>query len=120
MYRKRRLESNKVCIRSHNTITQNWPLFPYGTFTVHKLTGLPAHLRHELNVITVALNDNHADSIYQLSHWSIATFGNANVYSRGSESPSGLAWLLYKCSALWRAVYSPSATERPLGTILEE
>ena len=35
-------------------------------------------------------------------------------------SPSGLAWSLYKCSALWRAVYGLSATERPLGTIREE
>ena len=35
-------------------------------------------------------------------------------------SPGVLAWLLYKCSALWRAVYCPSATERPLGTIREE
>ena len=35
-------------------------------------------------------------------------------------SPSGLAWSLYKCVALWRTVYGPSATERPLGTIREE
>ena len=35
-------------------------------------------------------------------------------------SPSGLAWSLYKCSALWRAAYGLSATERPLGTIREE
>ena len=35
-------------------------------------------------------------------------------------SPSGLDWSLYKCSALWRAVYGLSATERPLGTIREE
>ena len=35
-------------------------------------------------------------------------------------SPSRLAWSLYKCAALWRAVYGPSATERPLGTIREE
>ena len=27
---------------------------------------------------------------------------------------------LYKCAALWRAVYGPSATERPLRTIREE
>ena len=26
-------------------------------------------------------------------------------------SPIGLTWLLYKCVALWRAVYGPSATE---------
>ena len=32
---------------------------------------------------------------------------------------SGLAWLLYKCAALWRTVYGP-ATERPLGTIRKE
>ena len=32
-------------------------------------------------------------------------------------SPSVLAWSLYKCAALWRTVYGPSATERPLGTI---
>ena len=31
-----------------------------------------------------------------------------------------VAWLLYKCAALWRAVYGPSATERPLGTICEK
>ena len=30
---------------------------------------------------------------------------------------SGLAWSLYKCAALWRAVYGPSATERPLKTL---
>ena len=35
-------------------------------------------------------------------------------------SPSGLAWSLYKCAALWRAVYGPSSIERPLGTIREE
>ena len=35
-------------------------------------------------------------------------------------SLSGLAWSLYKCAALWRTVYGPSATERPLGTICEE
>ena len=33
---------------------------------------------------------------------------------------SRLTWSLYKCVALWRAVYGPSATERPLGTIGEE
>ena len=33
---------------------------------------------------------------------------------------SELAWLLYKCVALWRAVYGASATESPLGTIREE
>ena len=26
----------------------------------------------------------------------------------------GLAWSLYKCAALWRAIYDPSVTERPL------
>ena len=35
-------------------------------------------------------------------------------------TPSSLAWSLYKCAALWRAVYGPSATERPIGTICEE
>ena len=32
--------------------------------------------------------------------------------------PSGLAWSLYKCAALWMAVYGPSATatETLLGT----
>ena len=35
-------------------------------------------------------------------------------------SLSGLAWSLYTCAALWRTVYGPSATERPLGTIREE
>ena len=35
-------------------------------------------------------------------------------------SPRGLAWSLYKCAALWRTAYVPSATERPLGTIREE
>ena len=35
-------------------------------------------------------------------------------------SLSGLAWSLYKCAALWRTVYGPSAIERPLGTICEE
>ena len=34
-------------------------------------------------------------------------------------SPSGLAWSLYKCAALWKTAYGPSATERPLGTILD-
>ena len=33
---------------------------------------------------------------------------------------SWLAWSLYKCMALWMAVYGPSATERPPGTIREE
>ena len=35
-------------------------------------------------------------------------------------SPSGLASLQYKSAALWRAVYGPFATERPLGAIREE
>ena len=35
-------------------------------------------------------------------------------------SPSWLAGSLSKCAALLRAVYRPSATERPIGTILEE
>ena len=30
------------------------------------------------------------------------------------------AWSLYKCGALWRAVYGASGTGRPLGTICEE
>ena len=30
-----------------------------------------------------------------------------------ARSRSWLTWLLYKCVALWRAVYGPSATERP-------
>ena len=30
---------------------------------------------------------------------------------------SGLAWSLYKCAALYRAVYGAFATENPLGTI---
>ena len=33
---------------------------------------------------------------------------------------SGLAWSLYKCAALWRAVYGPSTTERPLRTTRED
>ena len=33
---------------------------------------------------------------------------------------AGLAWSLYKCSALWMAVNGPSANERPPGTIREE
>ena len=35
-------------------------------------------------------------------------------------SPSELTWSLYKCVALLRAVYGPSATVRPLGSICEE
>ena len=35
-------------------------------------------------------------------------------------STSGLAWSLYKCAALWRAVYGPSGTERPFGNSNEE
>ena len=35
-------------------------------------------------------------------------------------SRSGLSWLLYECAVLWRSVYGPSATERPLGIICEE
>ena len=35
--------------------------------------------------------------------------------------PSGYdAWSLYKCAALWSAIYGPPATERPPGTIREE
>ena len=34
-------------------------------------------------------------------------------------SPSALAWSLYKCAVLWRAVYGSSATERLLGTIVK-
>ena len=35
---------------------------------------------------------------------------------RIAYSTSGLVWSQYKCAALWRAVYGPSSTERPLGT----
>ena len=35
-------------------------------------------------------------------------------------SPSGLAWSLFKCAALWGAFNGLSATERLLGTIREE
>ena len=35
-------------------------------------------------------------------------------------SRSWLAWSLYKCAALFRAVFGPSATEKPQGTIHEE
>ena len=31
-----------------------------------------------------------------------------------------IAWLLYNCAALWRAIYGPSVTERPLRTIHEK
>ena len=31
------------------------------------------------------------------------------------DPPSGLAWSLYKCGALWMAVYGSSATKRSLG-----
>ena len=44
-------------------------------------------------------------------------------YVAGSSSwilKSGLASSLYTCAALWMAVYDPSATEKPLGTICEE
>ena len=34
--------------------------------------------------------------------------------------PKQIYKLLYKCAVLWRAVYGPSATERPLETIREE
>ena len=37
-----------------------------------------------------------------------------------SGSASRLAWSLYKCAALWKALYAPFAPERPLGTIREE
>ena len=33
---------------------------------------------------------------------------------------SWLAWSLYKCVALWSAVYGASATERLVGTICKE
>ena len=38
----------------------------------------------------------------------------------GFLSRSRLSWSLYKCAALWRAVYGSSATEAPLRTIPEE
>ena len=41
----------------------------------------------------------------------------ANCQKNGAGSPSGLARSLYKCAALWRAVYDPAATERCLRTI---
>ena len=40
--------------------------------------------------------------------------------SAGSLFISELTWSLYKCVVLWRAVYGPSASERPIGTIGEE
>ena len=42
------------------------------------------------------------------------------IYSLCWIPISGLAWSLYKCASLWRAVYGPSATERRPGTICEE
>ena len=39
---------------------------------------------------------------------------------RPTGYPSGLAWSLYKCAALLRAVYGVPTTDRPLGTIGEE
>ena len=38
----------------------------------------------------------------------------------GSRSPIGLAWLLYKCAALWRTVNGAFATKIPLVTIHDE
>ena len=39
--------------------------------------------------------------------------------SRCLVPTSGQAWLLNKCSALWKAFYCPSEAERPLVTISE-
>ena len=37
-----------------------------------------------------------------------------------TEYLSRLAWLVYKCAALWLAVWGSFATKRPLGTIRDE
>ena len=37
-----------------------------------------------------------------------------------TKIPSGLFWSLYKRAALWRTLYGPSATKRPLRTMREE
>ena len=38
----------------------------------------------------------------------------------GSAIAQWLAWLLYKCVVIWRAVDGASATKRPLGNIRKE
>ena len=44
----------------------------------------------------------------------------SSVKSHRFIHTTGLAWSLYTCAALGRAVYGASATERPLGTDREE
>ena len=65
---------------------------------------------------------NTTYAIYRL--WSRLTFLATKREFAGSRlrwiSMSGLAWSLYKCAALWRAVYDLSAPKRRLGTIREE
>ena len=43
-----------------------------------------------------------------------------NAWLSSVSSASGLALSLYKCAALWKAVYGSSTTGRLLGTICEE
>ena len=58
---------------------------------------------------------------YQIfSIWSCHQRDTKIVRPFMDEGVGGLAWSLYKCAALWRAVYGTFGTERPLGTIREE
>ena len=52
----------------------------------------------------------------------VVTMPGSHTWVRRFDSLLGphksrLSQLLYKCGALWNTVYSPSATERPLGAI---
>ena len=50
--------------------------------------------------------------------WLVVSIPGYQAQVRRFESSlRALAWSLNNCAALWRAVYGPSATERPLETI---
>ena len=73
-----------------------------------------------MSLLRVAISVMHITSMLSPSGhdaWLPSVSSQVRV-SAGSSSR--LAWSLYKGAALWRAVYGPSATGKPIRTIREE
>ena len=91
------------------------------TCTIGVISEAYQHQFHYNNVTTMMVS--HTTIAAGIGHVKPSCMHASRVSCQGCplvQTPSGLAWSLYKCSALWRAVDGPSATERPLGTIREE
>ena len=56
----------------------------------------------------------------RIAHLALHSSKSSSEWCQLAVSLSRLTWSLYKCAALWRAVYGSSATQRFLGTIREE